>query len=327
MAVRNLHYACTNATGLKQLNFYDSFGQAAVVAEIRATGHTLNIGDSVTVTAGYSDENQAVVTDGIVVQITQARPDFDYKITVHDKLKRAVDNFLAPDDPDKPFMANNIKAEDLVEDLLENSGLTLTEKAVTIFTTGYPKSVPIKLVTAWDAIDNLARITGFLCFCDSAGAIRFTDRKPYVTASDTVSAHDFTVGASGDILEASYDKSAEKLLNRIVVYGAPGIHAVASAVSAYLPSGFYKSGVIAHDLIDSQQAADDTAAIGLTTFNRLTQSLSLQAKGKPSVRARSIVTVTEPFTGFTTSTKWLIYGSNHTLNRSGYSMQLTLIIG
>ena len=110
-----------------------------------------------------------------------------------------------------------------------------------------------------------------------------------------------------------------------MVYGAPGVNANASAASSFLPAGFFKTLVVAHELIDTGATAGATASANLTMFNRLTETVNLRTRGVTSVKGRDIVTVTEPFTGLTTATKWLVYGAQHVVNRQGYEMTTTLV--
>lgn len=318
----DLDASVTGVTGLKSVEFREGMSQATATVEVVCTAHSLSVGDSVDVTL----MGESVMVGGFVRKIIERKPQFDYVISIQDILSRALDYFIVSDDPNDAYEAINIKAEDLVEVMLDMAGLTLTQKDVTIFTYGTADPVKINLVSSWSMIETINRVTGFITYADADGLIRFVERPPYVTASDTVSVHSFTTG-SGDIIEIDYTRSTSGLCNRIVVYGASGsnIFYTAQAVSPYLPSGFYKSIVVAHPLIDSMATAIGTANVNLAIFNRLTETVTLRALGSAVRRAREIVDITESFTGLTSATKWLVFDVRHTLAEAGFESNYTLV--
>lgn len=313
----------TGITNIKSVVFVESFGQSAAYAEIEATAHTLEIGDSCDVAMGLSGTLATIITGGIVKSIDKRRPEQDYVIKVYDKLVLANDYYIASDDPEVPFTASNVSAETLVQQLLALAGITGVAVDATGFTFGVPKPVPINLTSAWDYVENICRITGFVCYVDTAGAVHFKQRKPYIVGGDA-SSHTFVTGDGGDIKSIAYHKSDEKLRNKIVVYGAPGIHATLSGSSPYVPSGFYKTMVVAHELIDTQAEAARTAQVNLTMFNRLTEEVELDVLGDPAFLVRSIVDVSESFTGLSAGDLWVVFGARHNVDRNGYSAKLVL---
>lgn len=319
----DLSGSVTDCTQIKSIEFREGLSQATATCEVVCADTDLSIGDLVTVVI----QGETVMTDGVVRQIVQRVPQYDYVVSIQDKLCLAVDYFIVPDNPASPYLATNIKAEDLVEDMLEAAGLTLADKGTTIFTYGTAEPVPIKLVSAWNMIETIGRVTGFTTYADAAGDIHFVERKTYVTASDTVSIHSFTTGSGGDILDIEYERSTKNLINRVVVYGGVSneISYTAQASSPYLPAGFYKSMVVAHPLIDNLPAATATADVNLEMFNRLTETVSLKSTGYPEHRARQIVDITESFTGLTSSTLWLIFDVRHTLSAGGLESNYTLV--
>ncbi len=325
MTVLDLSMTCTGVTAIKQIDFRDGMGQGPAVVEIIATAHTLSVGDTVTVSFGYTGSTQTFITDGVVRKIITRVPDYNYAITIHDKLGRAVDYFMASDNPDSPYLATNIEASALVVALLALAGVTPVTATTTIFTYGTRGAVKINLVSVWGMVEQIDRITGYDTYVNGAGTVFFADRPPYITASDTVAAYSFTAGSSGELISAEYDRNVEFLRNRIVVYGGPGIFYTASAISPYLPAGFYKTLVVGHPLIDNQTAAVSTGDANLITFNRLTQTLQISTLGVASIRARAVVDVTESFTGFTSATKWLVFGSHHLISQSGYTCEFSLV--
>src|SRR3990167_5475319 len=300
-------------------------GQPVVQADIVCTGLTAQIGDSCTIDLGEDADHGVVMTGGIVKKITQKRPGSDFDVTVYDILTRAVDHFIASDTPESPYTVSNRKAELLVGDLLALAGITAFTYDATIFTFGTDPNNPTKinLISPWNFIEHINRVCGFTTFADTGGSVQFRDRKPYIVGGD-VSEHTFTTGASGDILEIEYLKSDEGLRNRVVVYGAPGITKTVSAVSPFLPSGFFKTLVVAHEgLIVNQQTANDTADVNLTMFNRLTETVRLKSKGIRSVRCRDVVDITEAFTGFVNA-KFIVFAANHVISPQGVSSDFTL---
>lgn len=324
MAIRDLYLTATNTSGIKEIVHKESYGQASSTSDVIATTTTLNVGDTCTIDLGYADEHAPTITNGVVKKVVTREPEHDYVITVCDKMISAVDYFMASDNPQSPFMADNISGEQLVINLLAQAGITGVIADATGFTFAVQSPKAINLISAWDAVDNICRICGFIAYADAAdGSIHFTQRKPYIMGGDA-SIHTFTRGNTGDILNISYAKSDEKLRNKVTVYGAPGIFYSASAVSPYLPSNFYKTLLVSHELIDSLAQAIATANVNLTMFNRLTETCRLATKGIPSIHSRSIVDVTEPFTGLSAGTLWFTFGATHTITQSGYQCDLTL---
>jgi len=323
MTVSEISASVTNVTGLIRLELTEGMNQATTNVEVVCTGHSLSLNDSVDVVIG----GETVLEGGLVRKISRNWPEATYTIFIQDKLCRAIDYFIASDDPAAPYTASNIKAEDLVEDLLALAGITGIEKDVTIFTYGTVDPVPINLVSVWNMVETISRICGFITVCNAAGVVFFYERKAYVTVEDQSNiSHNFTTGDSGQILAISYDQSTENLINKVVVYGANSAEALASAEeeSPYLPSGFRKTMVVAHELIDNETAAQGTADVNLEMFNRLTETIELEIKGDPNVRARSICTVVESHTG-QGGDAWLIYSTTHSLSREGYKTTLTLV--
>lgn len=316
--------SATGISNIKAITFVESFGQSSAYAEIEATAHTLEIGDSCDVAMGLSGTLATIITGGIVKSIDKRRPEQNYVIKVYDKLVQANDYFIASDDPEVPFTAANISAETLVQQLLALAGITGVAVDSTGFTFGVVKPVPINLVSAWDYVENICRITGFVCYVDSAGAVHFKQRKPYIVGGD-ISSHTFTTGNTGDIKSIAYSKSDEKLRNSVVVYGSPGIHATLTASSPYLPSGFKKTIVVAHELIDTNLSATRTAEVNLEMFNRLTETVNLEILGNVGIHARSIVDVSESYTGLAAGDLWVCYGAKHTVDRNGYSVTVALV--
>lgn len=322
MAVRDLYMTATGMTHLAEITVRESLSSPTVVAEIRCGAHTVAIGDVIAaVDIGWATDHAVLITNGIVKSIRYSRPDHLYTILVHDALIRAVDYFMVADDPNSPFQAYNISGENLIRDLLAQAGLTAFTGVATGFTFATVEPKAINLISVWDAINNIAKICGCVLYMDSAGTVQLSTRKPYPGGGD-VSAFSVVGGSGQNLEDIDYSISDEGIRNRIVVYGTSGVFASASAVSPYLPAGFYKSLPIAHELIDSNAQAAATAALNLTIFNRRTDNCDVTVLGKPSVRARTIMDITDTRSGLSADL-FVVSGTVHTVGPKGYSMALT----
>lgn len=325
MAVRNLKATVSGITGIKSISLKEGMNQAAVLVEVVATAHTLTIGDTVaSIVMGYDDEFSTMMQNGVVKRIVQKRPGQDYTITIKDTLSLAEDYFIASDTPGSPLTVQNMSAEDVVETILNQVGITNYVGDASGFTFGITGPVKINLVGAYNYIENINRICSMITYAQPDGQVRFSTRKPYIVGGD-VSEFDFIGGDSGTKLAITYMKSDENIRNRVVVYGKPGVTATATGASAYLPAGYSKSIVVAHELIDTVAEAQRTADINLTLWNRLTETVDLSVAGKPTIRARDIVSVTDTFCGLSSSNLWVVYGAEHLIGRDGYSTRLTLV--
>jgi len=321
--VKSLYFSASGMTGIQEITLREAITQPSVQVTVVCTGHSLSIGSVVaSIDFGFVTAHAVMMTNGVVKSISFNRPTGLYTIMLQDGLIRAVDNFLASDDPAHPFQASNISGEALVGNLLSNSGLTSYTSDASGMTFAVVAPAPINLISAWDAINNINKIAGFTTYMDSSGVLHFSNRKPYLVGGD-VSAKSLASGASGTLMVSDYLESDDSLRNRVVVYGAVGIHSSSSAASAYLPAGFYKSLVIAHELIDSQAQADAAAALNLTMFNRLTSTMNCSVIGDTGLRARLVVDVTDAKTGLAAAL-FIVNGSTHRLGPQGYSVELTL---
>lgn len=310
-------------TNVQEATLREAMTQPSVQVQVVCAAHAHSIGSVVAaVDMGFADNHAVMLTNGVVKRIAYNRPTQLYTITLQDSLVRAVDNFMASDDPASPFQASNISGENLVRDLLANSGLTSYTGDASGMTFAVLAPAPINLISAWDAINNIAKIAGFTVYADSAGQVHFSSRKPYVVGGD-VSIYSIATGNGKTLMVFDYSESDDMLRNRVVVYGAAGLHASASAASAYLPVGFFKSLVIGHELIDSQAQADLTGTVNLAFFNRLSSTCNVSVVGDPALRARAIVDVTEPKFGLAAD-KFIVNGATHRVGSQGYQVDLTL---
>lgn len=314
---KQLASTVTGITDPLDINVATSHTAAVATAIIKTVTTSLSIGDSIDVSLGYVGDVERVFR-GYVKQIDREIGDNLYTVTAQDTLVRALDFFIVAADPDNPFSRQNITAEGLIEDLLALAGLTNYNGDATSFSLAIGQPVEINLVSVYDYTQSIARIVAWNLWADEDGIIQFIDRKPYVMGSDTA----FATITDPTILDAGYQESDKDLRNKVVVYGANGIVASASASSPYLPSGFFKSVVLSTPIIDSQSVANSAASFNLAMLNRLTKSLNIEVEGSNLLLARKVIEVVQ--TDLSVSGDWYIYSATHTFNSSGYKVGMEI---
>lgn len=317
MTVRNLYASISGVTGILNIDLIEGFKSFTRTCTIECDSTTLSLGDSISVDMGYADDHDVVFT-GVVKKVNKSRPTGTTKITCFDELVKSTDYFMVSEDPEVPFTRTNIDARDLVEDLLNEASITsfVADPVSFIFT-----EPTFNLVSVADAINQINGIIAWHIWCDEDGIVRYADRRPYVMGGDTPSAT-FTTGSSGNIVTNEYNRSEENLRNKVVVYGNEDIYAEASAVSPYLPAGFYKTAVVASPLITFSGQAQLAAEYNLELYNRLDRVVSCEALGNPHLHVNAIVTVTEANTGV--SGDWFVYNISHSFSEGGYTMRMVL---
>lgn len=325
MSAVDIYFACSGISGLATLRVMHGYDQPQSVAQIECTGCTLSLNDVITIDLGTSAAHGDVFW-GYVKSIRYRRSarGFVYTITAYDRLVLARDYFIAADDPDSPLEIYNIYAHELVELMLNQASISSTyytyDASTMLFAVN--QYYPIDRVYALDIIDVAARSASRHCWCDASGVIHFEEMARYPKGSYSVS-HTWITGDSGDIMEIERTESEESLRNRVVVYGFGDVVGVASAVSPHLPSGYYKTAVIGHPIIDSLAQAQNAASWNLTELNRLTNRLVLSIPGDYSVVVGDIATVTESETG--TSGDWMVQDVVHSLEPgAGFRSQVVL---
>lgn len=308
----------TGTSGVISITFSDSHVAPTSTATITAISTTLDIGDNVQVELGYAGDTFICLT-GFVKNVEYKEPERQYSITCANVLARAIDFFIASDNPDEPFERQNISAEDLIGDLLELAGITDYDPDPTSFTFAINNPVQVNLTPCYDYCHFLADIIAFTIFADTDGTVKLIDRRPYPVGGDT-SDYTFTVA---DVLEATYEKSDLNIRNKVIVYGSAGISAIASEPSPYLPDDFYRTVVVAAPgVIDTQEMAELSAEYNLELLNRLTQKVNLVVIGRTGVVPRTIATITLPDIGVTGD--WYVYSIEHNWSKAGYITNLEL---
>lgn len=317
MSVKSLYASISGITGPINIDLIEGYKSFSRTCTIECDTTSLSIGDPIVVDMGYSDNHDVVFT-GVVKKINKVRPNNTTSLTCFDELVKSTDYFMVSEDPEAPFTRTNIDAKDLVADLLEEAGITAFSADPVNFIFTEPS---FNLVSVADAINQINGIIAYHIWCDSDGVIHYADRRPYVMGGDTPS-FTFTTGSSGNIISNEYTRSEENLRNKVAVYGMEDIYAEASAVSPYLPAGFYKTAVVASPLITSQEQAQLAANYNLELYNRLDRIVSTEALGNPSLHVNDIITVTESHTGV--SGDWFVYSVSHAWGESGYTMRMVL---
>ena len=317
---RTLSHSITNGVAAVRVEVtadYKELCRRATVETRNVQG--LDVGDDIEITLGYVG-NTAKLFHGTVKGVEAANLPGLYSLQCLDDLWRAKEFWFVPEDLDNPWSRSDIAAETLVEDILAECGITDYSADWSpgfTFATG-EMPVELKLVAAVDPLNWINEITGGHIYADNIGTVHYTDIEPVPGTSSAT----LTTGNNGQLIFTSYTKSDENLRNKVVVFGAPGIMATASAASPYLPANFYKTAIISHGMIDTQAMAQATADLNLDVLNRLTEGVVVECEGDPSIDCRDTVTVTEDWTGV--AGDWFVLQAIHEM-ADRYTTRLTLV--
>lgn len=310
--------------GVDAITVTEAYNSTMSQAIIECKEFTGSLGDALSFNMGYSGDSGKIFT-GYVRNIDVELPGARTRVVAEDELAKATDYFMAADDPQAPFSRNNIQTEDLVEDILNEAQITNYVYNVPLSVTWATKGdVEFNLTTAWQAASTIVDALAWHLYADRDGQVHLVDRPPY----DDGDSYDFDWDLSAEeFLSLVHSKSTDNLRNRIVVYGKDNLSASASAVSPYLPAGFYKTGVIATQAIDTLTLAQQTADLNLPRMNRLTETITCEVEGDYSIEPRKFVRVTavDTDTGMNISgSDWFIFHVEHRLDSSGYKCNVTL---
>ncbi len=309
----------TKCSDLISISISDSHTAPTATAQITTVSTTLDIGDSVTVVMGYVGDTFTAFT-GFVKEIEVKEPEKFYVITAANVMIRAVDYFIASSSPTQPYTWSNISAEDLIEEVLRLSGLTSFDMDSTSFTFAVHNPVEVNLTSAFDYARFLSDIIAYNLYADNGGTVHLVNRRPYPVGGDiSVASFDAT-----NIVTSNYAVNDRNLRNKIIVYGSGDIKATASAVSPYLPSGYYRTVVVAAPgVIDTQSMASQSASYNLALLNKLTYSISVSAIGTTGLFARSCVDIDLPNEGISNE-QFYVYGVEHNWSSQGYLTNMEL---
>src|SRR5512145_1496852 len=120
---KDLYLSATGCQTVRRVETEEGYSMISARATIECDATTLTMGDTVTIDAGYADSH-GVLFSGYVKRIEYVRPDNVIRISCNDELVKAVDFFIASDDPETPFQRNNITSMNLVKDLLALASIT-----------------------------------------------------------------------------------------------------------------------------------------------------------------------------------------------------------
>ena len=347
---KTLYANVTNITNPLSIVVSSSHNSSTATAQIIAPGKTVNIGDNITIDLGYvGDYNR--VFKGYVKNIVRQVPDNVYTITAKDDLVRAIDFFIVPTNPDNFYSWHNIKAEDLIHNILSLAGLTGTVNtpvggSAFTFATKSGNDVEVKLVAAYDFCKTIADLLAWQLWIDETGAIQFRNRKPFPMDGPPES---LQVGYEADVpiagvtltdsisINVIKNETDRDLRNRVIVHGSPGIFAEAKNAKSYnpltdamenilptTPVQFYKSMALVSPIIDNQSMANKSVDYNLSLYNRLGVSAQFQIEGNSKLLARKVVAVNEARLSLTGN--WYIYMAEHQWSREGYFTNLELRI-
>lgn len=340
MSKENLYINIPGINNVLSVTISESHSSPTALATIMCEDENVNIGDLLTINLGYLD-NYSQIFKGYVRQKECKFPNGLYTITLHDYMCRAIDFFIASDDPNKPFSRKNISAEDLVKDVFALAGLTNFTYEATSFTLAINVKAEVNLISVYDYCKSIADIVTWTLWADQTGKIHFENRKPYLMTGssgqigDTVNEYSLVPNITltdADLLEVNKAKDEANLRNKVVVYGNKDAHATASSSTSYdpednttkqiLPSGFYKTVVIASSLIGNTTLCQKTADYNLNLLNRLTFGLNVTAIGNPNIHARDIIKINSSTAGI--NSNWYVYSVEHNWGSNGYTMNLGL---
>lgn len=309
----------TGCSNIFSVVISDSHTSPTATAQVMAVNTSLNVGDAITIVLGYVGDTFTAFT-GYVKEVELKEPEMYYTISAANVMIRAIDYFIASSSPTEPYTWSNITAEDLIQEVLELSGLTSFDMEATSFTFAVHNPVELNLTSAFDYARFLADIIAFNLFADTTGTVKLRNRRPYPVPADTPVA---TFGNT-DVLTSSYSVSDRDLRNKVIVYGSGDIHAEASAVSPYLPAGYYRTVVVAAPgVIDSQSMAQQSADYNLDLLNKLTYRLALSIIGTTGLQPREVYTINLPELGINNE-EWYAFGVEHNWSKAGYIVNLEL---
>lgn len=321
MSYANLYATVTGVAGaITSINIDLSYSQVSSVAVIECDATTLSLGDEITIDMGYVTDH-GVVFRGFVKKIEYLKPDKTYRITANDTLIRAIDYFIASDNPQDQLTFNDIGTLDLVKNLLAACGITNVVGDDPPFTWGTNQDgAKFNLQSVADAVQFVCSITGCTIYDDGTGQVHLEQRFPYVVGGDVPSVF-ISDGVSGNIISCQYIRGTDKTRNRIVVYGKGELNGSARADNPYLVVD--QTAVIAHELLDTQAIIDGTVTVNLQILNRLTESYEVEIEGDWGIRPRMIASITESFSG-ASSRSVFVYRVSHSLSEMGFITSLTL---
>jgi hypothetical protein len=313
-----LYASVSGCSSLESITVSDSHTAPTASATVVCLSSSLDVGDSISIDLGYSSSHERVFS-GYVKNVVRSQSPTKYEITCANEMVRAIDYFIVSENPLTPYSEENIKAEDLVGDLMAMAGVKGyhgDNTSFTFATNGVP--LEVNITSVYDFCKMVASVLAWHLYADDNGTVHFVNRPPFPDGDASVA----TINGSNAI-DISYWRSDRDLRNRIVVYGSEGIFAEAKASSPYLPAGFYKSVLVAApNLIGSMGMAQTTANYNLAALNRLTIGGSATIIGDSGIHCRDCVAVDRAGIGM--SGQFYVFGIEHSWSQAGYTTSLEL---
>ena len=317
-----------NVNGIEDILSLEVTGSSGVTRFNFVTpSSSFDINDEVVIVAGFTDGSYTLMNGGVVDTVTAERPPGLYRIEGRDKLKKALDYFIVAASLDEADFFNpcpgvpgayaKVSPTTAIDAILAECGLGGVTGSAPGWELGTEEDgMPLQLVSAWDAIQQICSIGAWRVWCTASGTIMFGSVLTPVGGGITLE-----TGNEGQILSCSYSRSDENLRNKIVVIGVNGDYiGTASAVSPYV-SG-YKAAILSTDLLESDADCLASANANLTAFNRLTETTTVDSTGV-GLELYNSVGVSEPFTG---APGGMITSITHTIDRDGYRVSLTATV-
>lgn len=286
---------------------------------------SINPNGVVNITAGFAGSSGSpLVTNGLVDSVVPSFGGVEAIITVsgRDRYKQAIEYWLAPTELGGtaltiPAGTSYEAAIGLILDLaLLTTGRSFDASGGTVAI-----DVPLQIISATDAINEIKLLNGWDVWVKQDGTIRYGNIKPFpggvLPSLGTISpSNQYAITLS---------RSDDWLRNRIVVIASGSFVSVASATSPYLPTGYYKTGVFSTPNFGTSQAdADLISSVALALTNRLTLIANVTVQGDPRYWQGYGVSIAEAYTGLTGN--WSIYSVVHRWDRqSGYLADLVLV--
>ena len=323
MASKPLYYSLTsdgNPIDVTSIEVAEAYKQACARCSFEVEDITnIELNSTIIADFGYVGDH-AQLFKGYVDEIGYSRMPGLYRVECRDILKRAIEHYIVMPDLENPWERENIQAETLVGDLLNEAGIAAYAPDVTHFTFGTNGPAEFNLISSWDAIGQVGSIIAWYCYAED-GVVYFKETWPVPVGAPS---HTFVTGDAGEIISIEYSKSTDNLRNKAICYGKDGISAEASAVSPFLPAGFYKTAIVSNQLIDTQAMAQSSCDYNLNLYNKLTETVHLEIEGNPNVRARETVRVTEAFSEV--DSDWFVYSTRHRISVDNATYQVSLAL-
>ncbi len=326
------------------VNLSNSHDSAVAIATISCTDTSLEIGDPIIVSLGYSS-GLVKAFEGYVKNVGYDVPTGLYAVTAHDIMVRAVDFFMVSESAEEPFTFRDMSGEALVQWVLEMSGLTSFHMDETYFTFAVHHDGEFNVVSSYDYAKNISRILAWNLWMDVDGTVQFTNRKPFPMDGSLSQPGDPPFGINDassiyltddDILHIGLNKHERDLRNKVVVYGSDKLTADSSsstsknpltdAMEQILPVGYYKTSVLSSPIITDQSFAQDACDYNLSLLNRLAVEVSISIEGNPNLECRDCVNLNQTTLDDTVNRLWYIFQLEHNWSNKGYLTTMTLRI-